>query len=239
MYFLSLCFSQDFCVTVSFTFFWLVAAAAWGKGLTDIKGASRPSSLTAAMSVCHGEEAVCSAGATPSMGLANISVVRPVATERVWRRQCYTSYQVLRGTERESPQMVSPVPNFGCWPLADPEKTFWGGENLRAARPPVPSFFSDLLCPLPTSKHSLCDCLPLLLPLYSLYVSTCELRKGQHRAVAGLKAAHRCRVGKKGLTVTQASTPKGALDSGGSSWYAHVWPSQLLEYGNISISVGK
>lgn len=67
---------QDFCVTVSFTFFWLVAAAAWGKGLTDVKGATRPSSLTAAMSVCHGEEAVCSAGATPSMGLANISVVR-------------------------------------------------------------------------------------------------------------------------------------------------------------------
>ncbi|NIG61861.1 Ataxin-7-like protein 2 [Pontoporia blainvillei] len=66
----------DFCVTVSFTFFWLVAAAAWGKGLTDVKGATRPSSLTAAMSVCHGEEAVCSAGATPSMGLANISVLK-------------------------------------------------------------------------------------------------------------------------------------------------------------------
>uniref|UniRef100_A0A8D0NVN1 MARVEL domain-containing protein n=1 Tax=Sus scrofa TaxID=9823 RepID=A0A8D0NVN1_PIG len=73
----------DFCVTVSFTFFWLVAAAAWGKGLTDVKGATRPSSLTAAMSVCHGEEAVCSGGATPSMGLANISVVRPVVPEGV------------------------------------------------------------------------------------------------------------------------------------------------------------
>lgn len=80
MYFLSLCSSQDFCVTVSFTFFWLVAAAAWGKGLTDVKGATRPSSLTDAMSVCHGEEAVCSAGAMPSMGLVNISVVRPAAT---------------------------------------------------------------------------------------------------------------------------------------------------------------
>lgn len=74
-------------MTVSFTFFWLVAAAAWGKGLTDVKGATRPSSLTAAMSVCHGEEAVCSAGATPSMGLANISVVRVVATDGVWGRQ--------------------------------------------------------------------------------------------------------------------------------------------------------
>lgn len=74
-------------MTVSFTFFWLVAAAAWGKGLTDVKGATRPSSLTAAMSVCHGEEAVCSDGATPSMGLANLSVVRLVATKGVWGKQ--------------------------------------------------------------------------------------------------------------------------------------------------------
>lgn len=63
-------------MTVSFTFFWLVAAAAWGKGLTDVKAATRPSSLTTAMSVCHGDDAVCSTGATPSMGLANLSVVR-------------------------------------------------------------------------------------------------------------------------------------------------------------------
>ena len=111
MYFLSLCSFQDFCVTVSFTFFWLVAAAAWGKGLTDIKGATRPSSLTAAMSVCHGEEAVCSAGATPSMGLANISVVRPVATEGDRGRQCYPRCPGLSrlagsGTKREG---VSPA----------------------------------------------------------------------------------------------------------------------------------
>uniref|UniRef100_A0A8C3XMH1 Synaptophysin like 2 n=1 Tax=Chelydra serpentina TaxID=8475 RepID=A0A8C3XMH1_CHESE len=66
----------DFCVSVSFAFFWLVAAAAWGKGLSDVKGATRPSSLIAAMSVCHLKQAVCNAGATPAMGLANISVVR-------------------------------------------------------------------------------------------------------------------------------------------------------------------
>ncbi|XP_072690969.1 synaptophysin-like protein 2 isoform X2 [Canis lupus baileyi] len=79
----------DFCVTVSFTFFWLVAAAAWGKGLTDIKGATRPSSLTAAMSVCHGEEAVCSAGATPSMGLANISVLFGFINFFLWAGNCW------------------------------------------------------------------------------------------------------------------------------------------------------
>ena len=67
---------QDFCVTVCFAFLWLVAAAAWGKGLTDVKAATRPASLIAAMGVCQGEEVVCNAGATPAMGLANISVVR-------------------------------------------------------------------------------------------------------------------------------------------------------------------
>ncbi|XP_059942200.1 synaptophysin-like protein 2 [Mesoplodon densirostris] len=79
----------DFCVTVSFTFFWLVAAAAWGKGLTDIKGATRPSSLIAAMSVCNGEEAVCSAGATPSMGLANISVLFGFISFFLWAGNCW------------------------------------------------------------------------------------------------------------------------------------------------------
>ena len=82
-------------MTVSFTFFWLVAAAAWGKGLTDVKGATRPSSLTAAMSVCHGEDAVCSAGATPSMGLANISVVRPLSGKGV-----LAQVSQLAGSER-------------------------------------------------------------------------------------------------------------------------------------------
>lgn len=67
---------QDFCVTVCFAFFWLVAAAAWGKGLTDVKAATRPASLIAAMAVCQGQEVVCNAGTTPAMGLANISVVR-------------------------------------------------------------------------------------------------------------------------------------------------------------------
>ncbi|NXT83265.1 SYPL2 protein, partial [Zapornia atra] len=66
----------DFCVTVCFAFFWLVAAAAWGKGLTDVKAATRPASLIAAMAVCQGQDVVCNAGTTPAMGLANISVVR-------------------------------------------------------------------------------------------------------------------------------------------------------------------
>ncbi|NWT85277.1 SYPL2 protein, partial [Lanius ludovicianus] len=66
----------DFCVTVCFAFFWLVAAAAWGKGLSDVKAATRPSTLISAMGVCQVEGVSCNAGTTPAFGLANISVVR-------------------------------------------------------------------------------------------------------------------------------------------------------------------
>ncbi|XP_072853573.2 synaptophysin-like protein 2 [Pogona vitticeps] len=79
----------DFCVTVSFTFFWLVAFSAWGKGLSDVKGATRPSSLIAAMSVCQLKTAVCNAGATPSMGLANISVLFGFVNFILWAGNCW------------------------------------------------------------------------------------------------------------------------------------------------------
>ncbi|XP_026572690.1 synaptophysin-like protein 2 isoform X1 [Pseudonaja textilis] len=79
----------DFCVSVSFTFFWLVAFSAWGKGLSDVKGATRPSSLIAAMSVCQFKNAVCNAGATPSMGLANISVLFGFVNFILWAGNCW------------------------------------------------------------------------------------------------------------------------------------------------------
>ncbi|XP_035425084.1 synaptophysin-like protein 2 isoform X1 [Cygnus atratus] len=79
----------DFCVTVCFAFFWLVAAAAWGKGLSDVKAATRPSSLIAAMSVCQGQDVVCNAGATPAMGLANISVLFGFINFLLWAGNCW------------------------------------------------------------------------------------------------------------------------------------------------------
>ncbi|NXR73815.1 SYPL2 protein, partial [Pycnonotus jocosus] len=66
----------DFCVTVCFAFFWLVAAAAWGKGLSDVKAATRPSTLISAIAACQDSGVECKAITTPAMGLANISVVR-------------------------------------------------------------------------------------------------------------------------------------------------------------------
>uniref|UniRef100_A0A8B9DW87 Synaptophysin like 2 n=1 Tax=Anser cygnoides TaxID=8845 RepID=A0A8B9DW87_ANSCY len=79
----------DFCVTVCFAFLWLVAAAAWGKGLSDVKAATRPSSLIAAMSVCQGQDVVCNAGATPAMGLANISVLFGFINFLLWAGNCW------------------------------------------------------------------------------------------------------------------------------------------------------
>ncbi|KAM9268334.1 synaptophysin-like protein 2 [Morus bassanus] len=79
----------DFCITVCFAFFWLVAAAAWGKGLTDVKAATRPASLIAAMAVCQGQEVVCNAGATPAMGLANISVLFGFINFLLWAGNCW------------------------------------------------------------------------------------------------------------------------------------------------------
>ncbi|XP_075631764.1 synaptophysin-like protein 2 isoform X1 [Balearica regulorum gibbericeps] len=79
----------DFCVTICFAFFWLVAAAAWGKGLTDVKAATRPASLIAAMGVCQGQEVVCNAGTTPAMGLANISVLFGFINFLLWAGNCW------------------------------------------------------------------------------------------------------------------------------------------------------
>ncbi|XP_029429284.1 synaptophysin-like protein 2 [Rhinatrema bivittatum] len=79
----------DFCVTGAFTFLWLVAASAWGKGLTDVKTATHPSSLIAAMPVCQLQKAVCNVGATPSLGLANISVLFGFLNFLLWAGNCW------------------------------------------------------------------------------------------------------------------------------------------------------
>uniref|UniRef100_A0A8C3XH86 Synaptophysin like 2 n=1 Tax=Cyanoderma ruficeps TaxID=181631 RepID=A0A8C3XH86_9PASS len=93
----------DFCVTVCFAFFWLVAAAAWGKGLSDVKAATRPSTLISAMAVCQGDGVVCNAGTTPAMGLANISVLFGFLNFLLWAGNCWF---VLR----ETPWLRPPTP---------------------------------------------------------------------------------------------------------------------------------
>ncbi|XP_054032542.1 synaptophysin-like protein 2 [Dryobates pubescens] len=94
----------DFCVTLCFAFLWLVAAAAWGKGLSDVKAATRPSSLLAAMAVCQGPDVTCSAGTTPAMGLANISVLFGFLNFLLWAGNCWFVLQETQWRAQAAPQ---------------------------------------------------------------------------------------------------------------------------------------
>lgn len=60
---------QDLVVTAVFAFLWLVSSSAWGKGLTDVKGATNPEYLVESC------KEICKAGEFPSMGRLNASVV--------------------------------------------------------------------------------------------------------------------------------------------------------------------
>lgn len=60
---------QDLVVTAAFAFLWLVSSSAWGKGLTDVKGATNPEYLVESC------KDICTAGEFPSMGRLNASVV--------------------------------------------------------------------------------------------------------------------------------------------------------------------
>ncbi|OCT91850.1 hypothetical protein XELAEV_18014907mg [Xenopus laevis] len=74
----------DLCVTGAFTFLWLVAASAWGKGLMDVKVATQPSSLVSSMPLCQMEKATCNAGSSPYFALANISVLFGFLNFIIW-----------------------------------------------------------------------------------------------------------------------------------------------------------
>lgn len=85
---------------------------------------------------------------------------------------------------------MTPAPKGGCWPLEDAEKTFWfGGEGTQ--EPLSLLFFppSVLCLPiflLPTSRHALGDCLPLLLPLNNVCVCVrMQAYEGEHRLWLG------------------------------------------------------
>ncbi|XP_068020798.1 synaptophysin-like protein 2 isoform X2 [Melanerpes formicivorus] len=94
----------DFCVTLCFAFLWLVAAAAWGKGLSDVKAATRPSSLLAAVAVCQGPDVTCSPGTTPAMGLANISVLFGFLSFLLWAGNCWFVLQETQWRAQAAPQ---------------------------------------------------------------------------------------------------------------------------------------
>ncbi|KAJ1137842.1 hypothetical protein NDU88_004238 [Pleurodeles waltl] len=83
----------DFFVTGGFAFLWLVAASAWGKGLMDVKTATRPTTLIGALQPCQIKGALCTAGSAPSMGLANISVLFGFLNFLLWAGNLWFVYK--------------------------------------------------------------------------------------------------------------------------------------------------
>lgn len=79
----------DLFVTASFALLWLVSSSAWGKGLTDIKGATSPERLIAECSLCKAVDG-------PFMGRLNASVTFGFLNLLLWAGNCWFIYKETR-----------------------------------------------------------------------------------------------------------------------------------------------
>lgn len=61
-------------MTAALAFMWLASSSAWAKGLSDVKWATSPTTVTSQLNFCAAVNK-CSPGATPHMGRLNASVV--------------------------------------------------------------------------------------------------------------------------------------------------------------------
>ncbi|XP_062854443.1 synaptophysin-like protein 2b [Trichomycterus rosablanca] len=77
----------DLIVTGIFTFLWLVASSAWGKGLTDVKLVTSPTALISVIQICKDNN--CSAGGLPAMGPLNSSVISGFLNLILWGGNCW------------------------------------------------------------------------------------------------------------------------------------------------------
>ncbi|KAG1933128.1 synaptophysin-like protein 2b isoform X2 [Pimephales promelas] len=85
--------SIDLLLTGIFTFLWLVCSSAWGKGLTDVKGATSPNTLVSLATKMCIIALNCTAGHTPLMGRLNSSVIFGFLNCILWGGNCWFLYK--------------------------------------------------------------------------------------------------------------------------------------------------
>ncbi|KAL7884945.1 hypothetical protein AOLI_G00077150 [Acnodon oligacanthus] len=94
----------DLLITGIFTFLWLVSSSAWGKGLTDVKHNTSPTSLVYIADVCKDQHNNCTAGALPALGPLNSSVIAGFLNLILWVGNCWFIF-------KETPFHKSSVPS--------------------------------------------------------------------------------------------------------------------------------
>ncbi|XP_073674686.1 synaptophysin-like protein 2b isoform X2 [Garra rufa] len=81
----------DLLLTGIFTFLWLVCSSAWGKGLTDVKYSTGPTTLVFLTEEC--KENRCTPGHIPLMGRLNSSVIFGFLNLILWGGNCWFLYK--------------------------------------------------------------------------------------------------------------------------------------------------